>query len=53
MTDQDGKKPRWPMLAVVLLLLPALYVLSFGPAFCWYFTTAPASPRIDWAFQTF
>jgi hypothetical protein len=30
----DERRPLWPWIAALLIGLPALYVLSFGPA-CW------------------
>ena len=32
--SDDRKKPLWPWIAALLIGLPVLYVLSFGPA-CW------------------
>jgi len=39
--SDDRKNPLWPLIAVLLIGLPVLYVASFGPA-CWIASYADA-----------
>jgi len=33
--SEDRKKPLWPWIVALVIVLPVLYVASFGPL-CWY-----------------
>lgn len=47
----EERKPIWPWILTVLIGLPVLYVLSFGPA-CWWFSTPPHEP-LDIGYSAF
>jgi hypothetical protein len=42
----DRKNPLWPWIVALLIGLPVLYVLSFGPTFC--LMTRGMAPRVSW-----
>jgi hypothetical protein len=45
--SDDRKKPVWPWIAALLIGLPALYVLSFGPA-CYLVSNQTVSSKNAW-----
>jgi hypothetical protein len=49
--NDDRKKLVWPWIVALLIALPMLYVLSFGPA-CWFAGRAPANAASKTIFET-
>jgi hypothetical protein len=45
MSDDDNRKPVWPWIVAVVILLPILYVALFGPAVLLYWWLDDNSPR--------
>lgn len=48
------RRPHWPVVAVVLIGLPVLYVASFGPA-CWLWSLSSGrlSPELPTVYAPF